>query len=672
MDFFEAQDRARRRTHVLVGFFAAAVLGIVLAVYLVVMVAGGLSLGMTPGFDPALFAVVALGTGTLIGLGSAFRTSQLRRGGPAVAELLGGRPVSHDTEDPLERRLVNVVEEMAVASGTPVPAVYVLPGEDSINAFAAGYGIHDAAVAFTRGSLERLSRDELQGVVAHEFSHVLNGDMRLNIRLVGLLFGILLLAVVGRGILRGGMMSRRSRDGRAALLGMALVVLGYIGVFFGKLIKAAVSRQREFLADAAAVQFTRNPDGIAGALKKIGAHSAGSRIRDHHAEELSHLFFADGVGAALSRATSTHPPLQERIRRIDPSWDGDFGTADPVSLPERPARARPERAPIGVSGGLDGARALTDGPAGGVAAVAAILASIGAPNPEHVTYARRLLEGIPPELRDAAHDPVGARALLLALVGGSGPAGAEARRKVAVSLDGERLPAREGTGREGPSFSARLEDLLPKIERLPAEARLPLLDLALPALHRLEPADAAAFRTGVERVARADGEVRPFEFALLHVLWRHLPGAREPGRRAGPPLDLGSLGREVEVVLSAVARVGTRDEEAGGEAFLEGARTLFPTLDPVQRPLEQVGLGEVDGALERLERGTLEARRRVLAACAATILADAEVRPEEAELLRAVAECLELPLPPIIAPGGGATLGEPGAGEPGSEVRGSG
>src|SRR5690606_28971990 len=288
-----------------------------------------------------------------------------RQGGSVVAGLLGGLPVNPATDDPDERRLVNVVEEMAIASGVPVPAIYVLPGEESINAFAAGYGVHDAAVAVTRGALKHLTRDELQGVIAHEFSHILNGDMRLNIRLIGLLHGLLLLALIGRVLLRSGGRSRGRRKEKGgsvqvALIGLGLVLLGYIGVFFGKLIKAAASRQREYLADAAAVQFTRNPEGIAGALKKIGALGAGSRIVHPRAEELSHLYFASGLRSSFAGLFATHPPLVERIRRIDPSFSGDFEGVFEAAAAREALAAGPQEAQHGTAA-RHGAPARTPG-----------------------------------------------------------------------------------------------------------------------------------------------------------------------------------------------------------------------------------------------------------------------------------------------------------------------
>lgn len=338
MDFFERQQTARRHTKRLEIYFALAVAGIVLMVYLVAVLASAYvhshsalrsSYNTYPtGFDlwwqPKLFLGASLGTVAFIFCASAWKTAQLAGGGSAVAEMLGGRPIDANTSDPDERKLLNVVEEMAIASGTPVPHVYVLPGERGINAFAAGHSTNDMVICATRGCLKLLSRDELQGVIGHEFSHILNGDMRLNLRLMGLLFGILCLALFGRILLytRGG-----DRDRNALpLFGLALLAIGGIGVFFGKLIKSAISRQREFLADASSVQFTRNPEGLAGALKKVGGSS--SLISDPNAEDASHFFFANGLTESFSEMFSTHPPLDQRIRALQPNWDGKFTVPD--------------------------------------------------------------------------------------------------------------------------------------------------------------------------------------------------------------------------------------------------------------------------------------------------------------------------------------------------------
>ncbi|RZA16415.1 MAG: peptidase M48 Ste24p, partial [Lysobacteraceae bacterium] len=343
MNFFEHQAAARRSSARLVLLFALAVAGIVLAVDLVAWVATGST-------RTVLFA--SLATIAVIALGSLYRIASLGGGGEPVAQQMGGTPVPENTTDPGLRRLRNVVEEIAIASGVPVPKLYVLEHEAGINAFAAGYSTSDAVVAVTRGALDRLNRDELQGVVAHEFSHILNGDMRLNIRLVGVLFGILMVGLIGRKVLEHARFGGRGRNVGAILLAaLVALVIGYIGLFFGRMIKAGVSRSRERLADASAVQFTRQACGLSGALKKIGGLHEGSRLNQRaDAEEVSHMLFGDGLG--LSGLFATHPPLLERIRALEPSFAG----AELERLKARWIAAPPDGMQEDLAMGLDGAR----------------------------------------------------------------------------------------------------------------------------------------------------------------------------------------------------------------------------------------------------------------------------------------------------------------------------
>jgi Zn-dependent protease with chaperone function len=336
MDFFSAQDRARRNTTRLLFLFIAAVIALVVLTNLAVAVAFG-ALSPEGRVNPELFLIVTAVVCGGIALACLFKHLQLASGGKAVAEMLGGRLLDPASTEPAERRLLNVVEEMALAAGVPVPPVYVLP-EEGINAFAAGHASADAVIGITEGSMRLLARDELQGVVAHEFSHVLNGDMRLNLRLIAVLHGILFIALAGRVLLESmGRSSRRtrSRDNSGLLflgLGLALLLIGWVGVFFGRLIKAGVSREREYLADASAVQFTRNPLGLAGALRKIGALSAQGLISNPRAETASHLFFAQAVRSRFLGLFATHPPLPDRIRVLDPSWGGEFPAQEPQPL----------------------------------------------------------------------------------------------------------------------------------------------------------------------------------------------------------------------------------------------------------------------------------------------------------------------------------------------------
>ena len=338
-NFFTQQDLARRNTRILVLLFSLAVLLLLALTNLLALISFGLldpnllSQGFTWQQLPwPLVGTVSLVVIVAVGIAVLVKWQQLQAGGKVVAESLGGVRVSPDSNDATERRLLNVVEEMALAANTPVPPVYLLP-ERSINAFAAGYSPADAVIGVTQGCVEQLNRDQLQGVIAHEFSHILNGDMRMNIRLIAILNGILFLGHIGYYLLRGSrgatirVSSRSSNNkngaGGIVVLGLGLVVIGYVGSFFGNLIKAAVSRQREFLADASAVQFTRNPRGIAGALKLIGSHSQHSRIRNGNADENSHLFFAEAISRWAS-IFATHPPLAQRIKRLEPHWNGKF------------------------------------------------------------------------------------------------------------------------------------------------------------------------------------------------------------------------------------------------------------------------------------------------------------------------------------------------------------
>jgi Zn-dependent protease with chaperone function len=629
MDFFAAQEHARRRSRILIVLFGLAILSIVVLIYLPLNAYLGMWRG---GHDARLFVQVAVPVSLFILAGSWWRLRSLRAGGATVAALMGGRQVLPNTRSPAERQLLNLVEEMALASGTPVPPVFVLEREPGINAFAAGYSIHDAAVVVTRGCLERLSRDELQGVIAHEFSHILNGDMRLNIRLVGLLHGLLLLTIVGRGILRSTAHRgvRRDRGGaQAALVGFGLLLVGYVGIFFGKLIKSAISREREYLADAAAVQFTRNPAGIAGALKKIAMIYPGGVLEDHHAEELSHVFFASGLREGWVDFFRTHPPIETRIRRVDPGWDGRYDVKVPEIMKERAAAARAERVP----GETIPAMARMGLPA------AAVMASMGAPAAVHLSYVQGLLERIPDRLRDAAHDETGAQALIFALLLAAEPGRVRTRQLEGVTAYG------------GHTLRSSAESLEEAVLEVGGEARLALLDLALPTLRSMPLERAGRFRSAAQRLIREDGSVRMFDYALVHILDRHLP--REGTRSVRVAEQIHSfkpLKEEVELILSAIAHSGAQAAREVEAAFRAAVARLPDTIGDLRLQGEAaIDLPRVDRALQRLETSALGVRRRLVDACAHCVAFDGQVLGEEAEALRAVAEALDCPLPPVAA-----------------------
>src|ERR1700722_10218684 len=428
MDFFERQDKARKKTKWLLIYFILAVTAMIVAIYIAaILIFSGVQAHQhrysdeQPQFDlwnAQLFLGVALGTIAIILTGSSYKTMSLAAGGSAVSENMGARLVSSNSPDPDERKLLNVVEEMAIASGVPVPQVYVMDDEDGINAFAAGHKPGDATVTITRGCMKLLSRDELQGVIGHEFSHILNGDMRLNLRLMGTIFGILCLAIIGRILLQ----TIRGREKNPLpIIGLVLLVVGYIGVFFGRLIQAAVSRQREFLADASSVQFTRNPLGITGALKKIGGLGEnGSRLGAAHAEEVSHMFFGNGVSEPFIGLLETHPPLTDRIRAFDPNFDGKFPMVRYDDFDE-PAGgiSKPKRVPMpNLFGTVLGGAILASGDDAQPPVIKSrhVLPNVGNPTPLHLKYAEQLRDSLPDQIKMAAREPLDSAALILALI----------------------------------------------------------------------------------------------------------------------------------------------------------------------------------------------------------------------------------------------------------------
>ena len=644
MDFFERQDKARRKTKLLVFYFTAAIGLLVVAVYIaiaLIFLRSGASDSIDrPTFgwwEPELFMWTALGTLVVILIGSVSKTMQLARGGSAVAEMLDGRLINSNTIDPDERKLLNVVEEMAIASGVPVPQVYVMDNEAGINAFAAGHSTSDAAISTTRGCMKILSRDELQGVIGHEFSHILNGDMRLNLRLMGLIFGILALTVIGRVLLR-----TRGRKNPLPLLGLALLIIGWIGVLFGRMIQAAVSRQREFLADASAVQFTRNPAGLAGALKKIGGLSSGSLLESPHAEEASHLFFANGMSTSAG-LMSTHPPLGERIRALDPSFDGNFPSVSIEEAVQVKPIARKMPPPIPVPPLIPGFPQPQAGGAGVVPAViaaGAILPDIGQPTTQHLRYAVELRDTIPMSLESAAREPFGASSIIFALLLSNDET---ARQKQLVELT------------NAGSDAMRMETLRlwPDTQNLAVRAKIPLIDTALPALRRLSAEQFQQFRTVTQTLVESDNKIDLFEYMLQKTVLRHLEPYFFPRRGIVTQFyALRPLAGDCGVLLSAMAYAGHENATEAQAAFARGAQLLshaakceIPFL-----PQAHCDLPQVEAALERLSQSVPQIKKNVINACAQTVAADGVIQEREAELLRAIADALDCPVPPFVQP----------------------
>jgi Zn-dependent protease with chaperone function len=652
LDFYQAQDDARRSTTRLIALFILAVISLVIMTNLLVMLVfgyvdapGQLTMqNVASQFDWMTFAAIGVAVVLIIAAGSAYKIMTLTGGGKVVAESLGGSPIHANTTDPLERKVLNVVEEMAIAAGTPVPPVYLLKDEEGINAFAAGNTPADAVIGITRGTAEQLSRDELQGVVAHEFSHILNGDMRMNIRLVGVLHGILIIGMIGYYILRSMSFRGRRRSNEkngAPILALAigLMVIGFAGTFFGNLIKASVSRKREFLADASAVQYTRNPDGIAGALKKIGGHHAGSTLQTSHAPEMSHAFFGQGVNFFMQSLFATHPPLDTRIKRIDPDWDGQYET--PGAQGEAPAGESSPDAPAAGETGDARRRAVLEGVtvAAGVLKANEIIDSVGRPRAEHIRYAREVIAAIPRTVREAAEEPWGARAVIYCLLLDSDP---QVRERQLAHLRQE--------GDQG--IHELVSSLCDDMTALDTAVRLPLIDLAIPALRGLSPGQYGLFRRNLDALVRMDRTIKLFEWALQKILFHSLEPqftGRQP--RAARHGSLDAVRAHVSTLVSLLAHACVEEESDRTRAF-DAARAELEMPDLEMLPRDRIDLDALGTAVDELALLKPLIKPRLLKACLACITHDQDYSPEEMELMRALADTLDCPMPPYLGEGG--------------------
>ncbi len=642
MNFFTEQDRAKRNTWVLVALMIVAVACLIalttVAVSGVLYFAGqsgdSASMSQTVGTDldahanalirSEVFIWCALAILTVVLGGSIYKSFALGGHGYKVAQALGGTIIPPSSDDPLHRKVLNVVEEMAIASGNPVPHTYLLPDE-SINAFAAGTHRKNAVIGVTRGCIEQLNRDELQGVIAHEFSHIHNGDMRMNLRLVAVLHGILLIGLIGSYLLFSGFRghrhhhrhSRNKNQGAQMGLGLALWILGYCGVFFGNLIKAAVSRQREFLADASAVQFTRSPSGIANALKKIGGHSSHALIESANAEAYSHFYFGEGITSKLGALTATHPPLGTRIRRLEKHWDGQFIA---------PSVATPSTSHVNTHEGASGFSAPeSKTPSPSETAIEKTINTIGNPDAQSLATAHTVLRAIPNALREAAHDPFFARALIYALVipNKSQPFHQE-------SLDWVHQKAH-------PSTVRALGLLIQEVQTLPAHHIVPLIESAIPALKLQSPAQYKRFKSVLSGLVQLDKKVSVKEWCI----YRSVTTCCEPTHDRGN-LTLAQTRKSLSVLLCSILRFegNANPKQTFGMLTKDAAHLRLQWQD---KPNNAVGL--LDNALKQLAQLRPLDKPTVLKLLAKTIFVDNHISENEMLLFKAVADLLDCPIP---------------------------
>jgi len=651
MNFFEHQEKARKQSRWIILAFIGVALLIVLAVDVVVLLVfalqGPLSSGtaaithtgidaiMNPEFlasNASILMASSAATGGVIGLASLGKMASLRSGGGKVARDMGGIMVTPDTSDPLRRRLYNVVEEISLASGTPVPEVYVMENEPGINAFAAGYSAADAAVAVTQGTLEKLSRSELQGVIAHEFSHIFNGDMRINIRMMGVIFGILVLAILGRKFLyssRYRVSSSKNNNASAVIMiGLALTIIGYVGLFFARWMKSALSRQREYLADASAVQFTRDPDGISGALKKIAAYNHSSYLQVD-GEEVSHMLFGSGSRAFMF---ATHPPLEQRISRIERNFDASEidKLARKLNAQEQREHVQAEQASKEQSSELNARKKP------GIFDVDSMIENIGNPEFERILAAAVLSDDIPQALSDAAHSLEWAPEILFYCLLDRDPQLRDRQLLLVVQHMGD-------------ISERKLNHLIAANPPLLAEQRLPLLEISFPTLKRRPVADIEKILATVNELVMVDNRVDSFEYVLSRMISQYLREAKSPS--SIKPHGRKLLKDNIQHLSLVVSIVASHGQQSGDAADLQKAQRAY------RAGMSSVGINHTnlsfsDGWQHKLDKALLALdklkpieKNKVIKALAVTVLDDGKIITEEHEMLRAICSLVHVPLP---------------------------
>ena len=650
--FFQRQANARRNTSLLVVLFLLAVILISLAVCLVGYLVTRSESTSLSFFDWLLSShgLITAGTvSTLILLVSLFRWLDLAGGGERVARMVGARPIDPATRDSDERRLRNIVEEMAIASGVPVPQLYVMDRETGINAFVAGYAPGEAVMVVTHGALTQLTRDELQGVVGHEFSHILNGDMRINVRLIAILAGILMIGQIGSFLLhsasyRTGYSSRKGNEqGAMFVLGLALLVIGYVGVFFGRLIQAAVSRQRELLADASSVQFTRNPEGIASALYKIGA-MGGYLDTTSHASDMNHMCFGESARMKLAGLLASHPPIDERINAIQPGMLTRLRSRLRDSRPAAELRASQPTPPTPeTAAGFAGAQgqAIANSGARNLSSIATavpvtpVSESVGTVTTTSEQFAESLLAQLPATFRELLYTRSGAVQLCYALLTHQLDAGE--RGRVLARIDEHPLFGPQGE---------LMAKLIPPLNSLGPRAHFPVLELAMPALRRLDPDERQQLIVHVHALVMADGRLTLFEFALISFLQRHLaPDAAAPAKTRFR--NYGAVMQELHLLFSLLAKAGTITTGDTSKLYHE-AMAGFSGNTADREVADRVSLRELRESLSTLNGLSPLLKPAVIDACAHCVTYDGRIDAAEYDILRLVADQLDCPLPPVL------------------------
>ena len=624
MNFFHNQDIARRKTKYLVILYLIAVIALICFANIVIafcLLSMGSSSLTHNFFSWERFGLVGLGVTATIVCAIVYKWISIGDGGKSVAESLGGSRISPDSSRSDQRRILNVVEEMALASGMPVPPVYLMADERGINAFAAGKTVADGVIGITQGTLDQLNREQLQGVIGHEFSHILNGDMRLNMRLIALLNGIVFIGGTGHFLLRGSGFTmgshsnRRFSGGRLSLLGIGMVFIGWLGTFFGGLIKAAINRQREYLADASAVQFTRNPTGIANALKIIGGYSPGSRVLSAGACETSHMFIGNAL-SSFETIFNTHPPLEKRIAKLEPDWDGQMIARKVVQTAS------------------DKTEAVSDSRKKRIATAAILTGALGGGLSTGKVEPLPALNQLPPEIVQSIKEPFAAMALIYALLLDKDQAVKE--RQIAIL---------KSKGAKGVwELTTKFAEILTKMN--PA-LRFILVEKSMPALKCFSRGQYTSFMKILLLLIKEDKRVDLFEWCLLQVI-KHYLGAEFGDNKASEQKykTINEVADEFNLILSTIVYHSDMDRDIMVRAYTRGVNSVglynASLLDRQQCSMKKFTL-----AVSKLANCYPLLKLRILKGLLACIEFDGIITADEREMVTTIAAVMDSPMPRI-------------------------
>ena len=645
MDFFSQQEKAKRYTKVLLLYFVLAISLIVISVNIVIyyFIKFLEFYPYTPAdwFSAGVVYYISGATCLLIFSGSVFRWLKLKSGGHAVAAMVGAKRIDLNTSDKKQQQLIHVVEEMSIASGVPVPSLYVLDSESGINAFVAGYQPTEAVMVVTAGAINNFTRNEMQGVVAHEYSHILNGDMQINVRLLAMLAGILMISSLGHLLIRGESRSySNKKSGGLVVLGFLFLLIGYIGVFFGRLIKAAVSRQREYLADAASVQFTRNPEGIASALNKIREVSAGSYMKSAYAEDMSHMCFAQAFSMLVTNWMATHPPLMERIKRVDPGYVARIKARDLNKKYNQKNVDDSVVKPVAgasVSGDLlpDTVMSFSEGVAPETISSAELLGTAGKIDEPHIKFAAEIHSAFSDDLMHSIHQIEKARMILLNLI------------LVRMNFDA-------GIQFLSKNISEKELDVIyrfnKEINELENYQRLPLLELLLPTLKQMDASDKVNFLKLCDGFIKSDKRYTLFEFILLSILKKSL--SPESGEDIKIKFhSFKEVNIELQLIFSVMAHSSQCEDDVRHASYDKVSQGFFMASTGEKLNLlefKEITPKKMTLAFQRMAQLSPLLKRNVLESCADIAMHDGQLKYAEAELLRAIADLMDCPIPPLL------------------------